>query len=72
MKLTIKTLQGKQLPIEVPDGSTVQQLKELINTQYQFPVETMKLIAYGKILEDGAKQVTEYAIKEGDFIVMMQ
>lgn len=31
----------------------------------------MKLIAYGKILEDGTKKVTEYGIKEGDFIVVM-
>ncbi len=33
--------------------------------------ETMKLIAYGKILDDGQKKLTEYALKEGDFIVVM-
>lgn len=31
----------------------------------------MKLIAYGKVMEDDNKNLKEYSIKEGDFIVVM-
>jgi hypothetical protein len=33
--------------------------------------DSMKLIAYGKVLEDDAKSLKDYAIKEGDFLVVM-
>lgn len=33
--------------------------------------DTLKLIAYGKVLEIGEKSLKEYALKEGDFIVAM-
>ena len=33
--------------------------------------DTLKLIAYGKVLESDDKPTTEYNIKEGDFIVAM-
>ena len=31
----------------------------------------MKLIAYGKVLEDASKCIKDYGIKEGDFLVVM-
>lgn len=31
----------------------------------------MKLIAYGKVLEDDNKSLKDYSIKEGDFLVVM-
>jgi len=31
----------------------------------------MKLIAYGKVMEDNEKSLKDYAIKEGDFLVVM-
>lgn len=31
----------------------------------------MKLIAYGKVMEDDNKNLKEYSIKEGDFLVVM-
>lgn len=31
----------------------------------------MKLIAYGKVMDDDSKQLKDYSIKEGDFIVVM-
>jgi hypothetical protein len=31
----------------------------------------MKLIAYGKVMEDNDKSIKEYSIKEGDFLVVM-
>ena len=33
--------------------------------------DSQKLIAYGKVLEDEAKTLKEYSIKEGDFLVVM-
>jgi len=33
--------------------------------------DTLKLIAYGKILESDEKLASDYAIKENDFIVAM-
>ena len=34
------------------------------------PVETQKLILMGKQLDDDAKSVSDYNIKDGDFIVL--
>lgn len=31
----------------------------------------MKLIAYGKVMEDDSKAMKDYSIKDGDFIVVM-
>lgn len=33
--------------------------------------DTLKLIAYGKVLDSDEKAASEYNIKEGDFIVAM-
>jgi len=33
--------------------------------------DLMKLIAYGKVLEDDNKSLKDCAIKEGDFLVVM-
>jgi hypothetical protein len=33
--------------------------------------DSMKLIAYGKVLEEDTKQLKDYSIKEGDFLVVM-
>ena len=33
--------------------------------------DTLKLIAYGKVLDSDDKIATDYSIKEGDFIVAM-
>ena len=33
--------------------------------------DLMKLIAYGKVMEDDTKTLSNYSIKEGDFLVVM-
>jgi len=33
--------------------------------------DLMKLIAYGKVMEDDTKTLEGYSIKEGDFLVVM-
>lgn len=71
MKITLKTLQGKQLPMEIEADSTIETLKAAIAAEHDMPAESQNLVAYGKVLADGAKTVTEYGIKDGDFIVVM-
>jgi len=71
MKIIIKTLQGKQLPLEAEEDITIAQLKEKIQTEHSMPVETQKLIAYGKVMEDQEKTLKDYKIADGGFIVVM-
>lgn len=71
MKITLKTLQGKQLPMEIEADSTIEALKAAIAAEHDMPAESQNLVAYGKVLADGAKSVTDYGIKDGDFIVVM-
>jgi len=71
MKITLKTLQGKQLPMEIQADMTVEALKNAIAEQHAMPAESQNLVAYGKVLAEAGKTVTEYNIKDGDFIVVM-
>ena len=71
MKLIVKTLNGKQLPIEIEADSTVGQIKTKIEEDHQLKAETLKLIAYGKVLASDDQKASEYNLKEGDFIVAM-
>lgn len=50
---------------------TVRTIKEEIEKHYEMVADTLKLIAYGKVLDDDAKKASDYSIKEGDFIVAM-
>ncbi|TNV82480.1 hypothetical protein FGO68_gene4099 [Halteria grandinella] len=71
MKIVIKTLQGKQLPLEVEETYTIRQTKEKIEEEHKMQADSQKLIAYGKVLEDDNKSLKDYQIKEGDFLVVM-
>ena len=71
MKLIVKTLNGKQLPIEVEAESTVRQMKEKIESEHQLKAESLKLIAYGKVLDSDDKMAKDFNLKDGDFIVAM-
>ena len=71
MKLTVKTLAGKQLPIEITDGMKVGEIKQVIEKDHNLEAAALKLIAYGKVLDNDEKTATDYSLKEGDFIVAM-
>ena len=71
MKITVKTLSGKQLPIEIETAWTVRQVKEQIEKEHDLKADTLKLIAYGKVLDNDDKTAADYNIKENDFIVAM-
>jgi UV excision repair protein RAD23 len=46
-------------------------VKERIEAEHKLEAALMKLIAYGKVMEDDAKTLKDYSIKEGDFLVVM-
>ena len=71
MKLIVKTLNGKQLPLEVDPSWTIKQIKDQIEKEHELKADTLKLIAYGKVLEPDEKLAREYSFKEGDVIVAM-
>lgn len=71
MKLIVKTLNGKQLPLEVDPSWTIKQIKDQIEKEHELKADTLKLIAYGKVLESDDKLASDFSLKEGDFIVAM-
>jgi hypothetical protein len=71
MKIIVKTLSGKQLPLEIEIEWSIRKVKEEIEKAHDLKADTLKLIAYGKVLEDDTKSAGDYSIKENDFIVAM-
>ena len=71
MKIIVKTLSGKQLPLEIELAWTIRQVKEESEKVHELKADSLKLIAYGKVLEDDAKSAGDYNIKENDFVVAM-
>ena len=71
MKIIVKTLSGKQLPLEIEAEWSIKKVKEEIEKVHELKAETLKLIAYGKVLEDDEKSAADYSIKENDFVVAM-
>lgn len=71
MKLTIKNL--KQVPheVEVPDESvTVLDLKKAVEQSHGFDHTSLKLLYNGAVLNDASK-LSDYNIKEGNVLIMM-
>jgi uncharacterized ubiquitin-like protein YukD len=46
-------------------------VKEKIEEEHKMQADSVKLIAYGKVMEDDNKTLKDYSIKEGDFLVVM-
>jgi len=46
-------------------------VKQKIQAEHNLQADLMKLIAYGKVMEDDNKNLKDYSIKEGDFLVVM-
>ena len=71
MKLTIKSLKQVPYDIEVEnDGITVKDLKLQFEKIHEFDSRSLKLVFNGVILDD-AKKLSDYNLKEGNVIVMM-
>ena len=72
MKIVVKTLNGKQLGIEIEESNTVRQIKEKIETEHSIgSADSLKLIRQGKVLDSDDKTANEVGLAEGDFIVAM-
>ena len=52
MQIFIKTLQGKTITLEVDCDCTIAQAKVMINNKEGIPIEIMRLIFSGKLLQD--------------------
>jgi hypothetical protein len=61
MKISLKTLSGRLYPMDVNPEDTVLMLKQQIQEQYEFPIETQSLIFSGRTLTDD-KKLAEYQI----------
>lgn len=68
--IIIKTLQQTTFTISVSETATVLEMKQEIMKENGSQVGSQKLIHSGKVLDDG-KLVSEYGIKEKDFVVLM-
>jgi len=71
MKIIVKTINGKQLPLEIEPDWTVRQIKEQIEKDHAMKADSLRIIAYGKVLDQDNKTASECALKEGDFVVAM-
>lgn len=71
MKIIVKTVSGQQYPLECEPEINVATLKQLIQDQHNIQVVTGKLVAKGKILDDGEKKISDYGIVEGASVVAM-
>lgn len=50
---------------------TIRHVKEKIEAAHELKADSLKLIAYGKVLANDKGLVSEFNIKDGDFIVAM-
>eukprot|EP00397_Hematodinium_sp_SG-2012_P018025 GEMP01018449.1.p1 GENE.GEMP01018449.1~~GEMP01018449.1.p1 ORF type:complete len:316 (+),score=106.60 GEMP01018449.1:45-992(+) len=73
MKTKVKTLQGVLFELEIAQDDTVKRVKEKLAElkPETFVAEGMKLIFAGKILVDDKILLSEYGVKETDFLVAM-
>ena len=71
MKINLKTLKGQNFVLEVQPEMTVAALKAMISDAHGHPIETQKLIASGKIMDDNQKAVRDFKVVEKSTIVLM-
>ena len=71
MKIVVKTVAGRQMPIDIEEGNTVGEIKGIIEKTHDLKAEDLKLIAFGKILDNDSKLASEIPLKDNDNIVAM-
>lgn len=59
------------MPLEIDADFTVRQVKEQIEKDHGLKADLLKLIHYGKVLDNDEKKASDFQIKENDFIVAM-
>ena len=70
-KIIVKTLNGKQLPLNINGEMTIRAVKEEIEKEHQMVADQLKLIAYGKVLDKDENTAASYNLKDGDYVVAM-
>ena len=71
MKIVVKTIAGKLMPIEIEESFTIRQVKEQIEKDHSLKADTLKIIAFGKVLDDDNQIASAVPLKENDNIVAM-
>ncbi|ARF11630.1 ubiquitin family protein [Klosneuvirus KNV1] len=71
MKLILQTVDKTTFEVEVPDDGTLQDLRNQISAVKNHPVDQLKLIYNGSILNDNAKKLTEYKLVDGTKLVVL-
>ena len=71
MKLILQTVDKTTFEGEVPDDGTLQDLRNQISAVKNHPVDQLKLIYNGSILNDNAKKLTEYKLVDGTKLVVL-
>lgn len=66
-QIFIKTLQGESLPIDYDGAMKIGDLKNMIHSERQIPVDQQRLIFQGKQLEDD-NTLADYNIETGSNI----
>lgn len=65
LHVTVKTLTGKSIPLDVDTGDTIKLVKEKIETKEGYPADQQRLIFHGQQLEDD-HTLADYKVLEGD------
>ena len=71
MKLILQTVDKTTFEVEVPDDGILQDLRNQISAVKNHPVDQLKLIYNGSILNDNAKKLTEYKLVDGTKLVVL-
>ena len=71
MKVNLKTLKGQNFALEVQPEMTIAALKNMVAEVSGHAVETQKLIAMGKMMDDEQKMVKDFKVVDKCTIVLM-
>ena len=52
MKIVVKTIAGKLMPIEIEGENSIREIKEIIEKTHDLKADALKLIAFGKVLDN--------------------
>lgn len=62
-QIIVKNLTGKSIPLDVQSTTKISEIKQMINSKENIPVDQQRLIFSGKQLEDN-NTLGDYAISE--------
>jgi UV excision repair protein RAD23 len=70
MKLTFRLVSGESFQLDTEGSTTVAALKERLSTERNVPLESLKLVYKGKVLDNDAASVQDCGVSEAGFIVL--